>query len=402
MAISRGIIYHKLIDDFKFLIFSFFTNLNNEKYIKKFEKKFSFFNQSKYCIAMPFARTAFYFIIKSLKLQKGDEVIISPLQIKAMLEIILHFQLRPVIVDINKNDLNFNLKDLKNKINKKTKLVLLTYLYGIVPDLMEIKKTIGKKIFLVEDFSQCLGGKFKNIKVGNFGDFAFYSMSATKTLDAYGGAAIVTNYKDKYKLLKSNIVHLKSPSRIFLIKKIFVSLLRSFFTNRLIFTYFVIYILKFMQTLGLNFFRKFIGYRSFKLNYKKLPNLWFQKITSLQAEAGLKFIKRVKLDDDKRIKNASKIINFFNRKSFPCKNKNSHNVYWQLCLIHGKSELIQKKLLSKGIDIASPSIALLSKSITSRNLVANNLYKNIIFIPCYPSLRENELNLICHNLTKYV
>ena len=64
----------------------------------------------------------------------------------------------------------------------------------MVPNLNELIKFCNKnKLFVIEDFSQCLNGKFENKKVGTFGDIGVYSSSKTKTLDVYGGGLCVTN-----------------------------------------------------------------------------------------------------------------------------------------------------------------------------------------------------------------
>lgn len=160
-AIPRGIIYRNLTEELKYLTKSLYSQLDDISEIDKFEKKFAKFNNSKYCISFPFARTAFYSILKFHKFKKGDEIILPPIQIKPMIEIVLNLKLKPVIVDLDKATLCYDLKDLKKKITYKTKGMLLTYLYGVVPDIRKIKDIVGKKILIIEDFSQCLNGKFK-------------------------------------------------------------------------------------------------------------------------------------------------------------------------------------------------------------------------------------------------
>ena len=65
-----------------------------------------------------------------------------------------------------------------------------------VPNIKEII-SISKEsnLFVIEDFSQCLNGKFKAQKVGTFGDVGVYSASSIKTLDTYGGGLLVCRNK---------------------------------------------------------------------------------------------------------------------------------------------------------------------------------------------------------------
>ena len=395
MTICRGIIYHKISDDLLNLCKSLYCKLDDKKKIKNFEIRFKRFNHSKYCLTYPFARSAFLSILKTDKnIKPGDEIILSSIQIKGMLDVIVSLKLKPVIVDIEPNTLNFDLKDLKKKITKKTKVVLLTYLYGVVPNLDKILNIIKKKkIILVEDFSQCLGGMYKNKIVGNFGDFGIYSLSATKTLDTYGGGILVTNKKQFFK--KNLIFHknLKSKSRLFLIFKIFQSLYRNIFSKKILF-YFIIKIFKFLNFFGYKNYSRFLGKRSKKI-MKFIPSLWFTSFTSLQAEFGSKLLNTVKFYDRKRISNVMKIKEGVGKQFFPTIEKRSFNVFWQLAFINKKSEKIRLFALSKNIDIARPSIQLLSNILkTARLKRSRNIYDNLILIPSYHSLNAIEVSKI--------
>ena len=58
---------------------------------------------------------------------------------------------KPVFVEID-NTKSFNLDDLKSKISNKTKVVLATYLTGILPDIEQLSKIIEEnKLLLIED-----------------------------------------------------------------------------------------------------------------------------------------------------------------------------------------------------------------------------------------------------------
>lgn len=390
--ICRGEIYHSVKDDFINLIKSFFCNLNKEELINKFEKKFRVFNNSKYCISFPFARTALYFFLKSHKINHG-EVIISSIQIKGMIEVIENLNCKPIIVEIEKKTLNFNLVDLEKKINKNTKVVILTYLYGLIPNIEEIKKIIkkkNKKILIVEDFSQCIGGEFKKIKTGNHADVGIYSLSATKVLDTYGGGLLVTNNYKIFIKIKSLTKELKKVKRFFLINKIFVSLIRNILSKKYFFI-FIIQIFKLLNLLKFSFYKSFVGKRNFKLNSRILPNVWFSKFTSLQASYGIELLKNVDQINSCLINNSKYIKSKIGERYFCEDTIYAKNVYWQLPFISTKSKFIQNKLIFKNIDVASPSIQFLGDLKNINLPVSKRIYYNCIFIPSYPSLKIDNL-----------
>ena len=403
MVICRGIIYHKIIEELSNLLKSLFINLDDKKEIKKFENKFKKFNKSKYCMSYPFARSALMSILKTeANIKPGDEIIISSIQIKGMLDVIKNLRLNPIIVDISPETLNFDLNDLKKKINKKTKLILLTYLYGIVPDVYKILKIIKKKkIILVEDFSQCLGGKYNSKIVGNFGNYGIYSLSATKTLDTYGGGILVTNDKKSYLKNLSYNNSLSKTSRRFLIYKIFLSLIRNIFSKKPLF-YIVILIFKLFNLIGYDGYSKFIGSRKTKL-LNKIPKIWETKFTSLQAKYGSYLIRNVKKENKLRIKNVNLIKKIINKNYFPIDLKKSYNVYWQLALNTKNPNFVRKEALKNNIDIATPSIQLLSKVISNTKIKKSiEIYKNLLLLPSYHTLNNDEINEIGKKIKKYV
>ena len=87
--IPRGIIYHKLSYDFKNIFRVLYSKLNDENIIKKFENKFAEYNNSKFCVAFPFARMGIYYSLKIKDYPKNSEIIMPPITIKAILDVVL-------------------------------------------------------------------------------------------------------------------------------------------------------------------------------------------------------------------------------------------------------------------------------------------------------------------------
>tara|TARA_Y100001970_G_scaffold289928_1_gene421810 strand:- start:5030 stop:6265 length:1236 start_codon:yes stop_codon:yes gene_type:complete len=403
--LPRGIIYHKLSEDLLFFFKSFFCNLSNKSIIEKWEKKFAEYNNRKYCLSFPFARTALYYALKSQNFPPGSEIILPPITIKGMLDVVINLKLKPVYVDINLDTLCFDSKQLNNSINSKTRAILLTYLFGIVPDidkLIEISKK--NRLFIIEDFSHALNARQNNKKLGTFGDIGIYSSSSIKTLDTYGGGHLICDDSNLYEsllLFKSKLV---KPSRFHLIKKIFIDLYRNLATSKGIFDFFVFPFLVFLFLLDPKKIIKQTGNRS-KKKLNELPKVWFESFTSFQAYIGLKYISYVDLNDDKRIFNVNYIKSNTNNLKYPLGNKEqSYNVYWQFITYFENFEKIQKNFIKNRIDTASTSLELISslKSYPNSKFMPNAsyLHKNGIFIPSYPGIKDFELERICKTINK--
>ena len=167
------------------------------KYLENFEKNFSNFIGSNYCVGVGNGTDALEIAVKSLKLKKNSEIIVPNNTWISTAEAVLNNGYKVVFCDINLDDYTICTKSLEKKISKKTSAIIAVHLYGNAADMNKIKKLVrGKKIKIIEDCAQAHGTKFKYKHVGTFGDVGTFSFFPGKNLGAFGdGGAIVTNSK---------------------------------------------------------------------------------------------------------------------------------------------------------------------------------------------------------------
>ena len=140
--------------------------------------------------------------IKKNCLKRGDEVLIPVLCWSTSIWPLVQFGLKPVFVDVDIKTLNIDLTDLKKKINKKTKAIMLINVLGISSDLFEIKKIANKKkIIVIEDNCESLGSKLKNKYLGTFGDYGTFSFYYSHQITSGEGGMVTCNKKEDYDLL---------------------------------------------------------------------------------------------------------------------------------------------------------------------------------------------------------
>jgi len=402
LVIPRGIVYHNVNDDVSALLRSTYSSLNDVAPIRKFEAKFANYIGCNYCISFPFARTAIYYALKSRDFKIGDEIIMPPITIKSILDVVLDLKLKPVFVDINQDTLCFNLENLKLAIGPNTKAILITYLFGMVPQL-DCLMTLCKEneLFVIEDFSQCLNGRFKDKKVGSFGDIGVYSASSTKTLDTYGGGLLVCNDENDAKCLRGHQKSLQPAKRTQLIQKIITDLIRNIATTRLVFHLFVFPLLKLINFLYPESVIKHTGDRK-KEMIENLPQDWFTSFTSFQANEGLRMIETIENSDQLRKNNVNQVKSSTSTVMFPTSVKNAKSVYWQLVAYFDEPAKVQKYLQSKNIDTSTTSLEYIANlpayPIKGDTPNANKLYYNGLFVPAYPGLSETDLSHISHVL----
>jgi len=172
--------------------------------VKRFENNFSNFIGNKYSVAVSSGTAALEIAIKSLKLKKGDEVIIPNFTIISNAMAVLKEGLNIKLVDCNIKDWNMDIIEIEKKITKKTKAIIATHIYNFPLRVDILKKICRKnKIILIEDAAEVIGQKLNNKLCGSYGDISIFSFYANKQITTGEGGMITTNSKKLYEQSKS-------------------------------------------------------------------------------------------------------------------------------------------------------------------------------------------------------
>lgn len=396
--IPRGIIYHELSESIRYLLQSMASPLDDEEKISQFETDFAQYCQRKYCVAFPFARTAIYFVLKSLNLPKGSEVLLPPITIKGIVDVVLALGLVPRYVELDDETISFDLGDLSRKITPQVRVAIITPLFGLVPDVPAMVELLRKHdVFIIEDFSQCLNGEYAGQRIGTFGNAAIYSASSIKTLDTLGGGMAITDDQVLYENLRRAQEGLSPASRKFLIKKAWINLVRNAATSKWIFSALTFPMLQLIRKSNPEAALKQTGHRD-KDPLSALPKVWFCRYTSLQAGIGLSHLGGVRNEDDARVKNVEFVKASCGARRFPATTEQSANVYWQLIMLVPDAFEAQAFFAERGVDSATSSLELVSalEKYPNRAIlpVAEKIYRNGIFIPCFPNLTQPDMQRI--------
>jgi perosamine synthetase len=172
--------------------------------VKRFENNFSNFIGHKYSVAVSSGTAALEIAIKSLKLKKGDEVIIPNFTIISNALAVLKENLSIKLIDCSIKDWNMDISQVEKKITKKTKVIIATHIYNFPARIDVLKKICNKnKIILVEDAAEAIGQRLNNKLCGSFGDISIFSFYANKQITTGEGGMITTNNKKLYEKSKS-------------------------------------------------------------------------------------------------------------------------------------------------------------------------------------------------------
>ena len=204
----------KLVSQKKAILSEINYLVKNSKFIggpeiENFEKKFSNFTGSKFCVSVANGTDALEIAVKSLNIKKNSEIIVPVNTWISTAEAVVNNGYKLVFCDVNLDDYTISIDDLKKKINKKTKAIIAVHLYGNPVNMNEIKSIAKrKKIKVIEDCAQAHGTKINGKHVGTFGDIGTFSFFPGKNLGAFGdGGGIITNSKNLFEYCKRASAH---------------------------------------------------------------------------------------------------------------------------------------------------------------------------------------------------
>ena len=176
-------------------------------YVKKLEERFSAFVDCKYGITTTSGTTALHLACAALGISKNDQVLVSSSTNMACPFAIDYCGAIPIPIDIEKETWQMDVSKIEEKINEKTKAIMVVHLFGHPVDMDPVVK-IAKKhnLKIIEDCAESHGVEYKGKKVGSIGDVGAFSFFANKTITCGEGGMVVTNSEkigEKAKSLKN-------------------------------------------------------------------------------------------------------------------------------------------------------------------------------------------------------
>jgi dTDP-4-amino-4,6-dideoxygalactose transaminase len=172
-----------------------------KEYVKDIEVKLPGFEDRKHLYTNT-GRGSLYTILKALDISKGDEIIIQSFTCMALVVPLIWLDITPVYADIDLDTYNMALDEIKRKISKRSRAVIVQHTFGIPAEIEKIKEYIdqeneerepNQKIYLIEDCAHCLNIKLRDKYLGSFGDVSFFSFGQDKVVSTTQGGCIVVN-----------------------------------------------------------------------------------------------------------------------------------------------------------------------------------------------------------------
>jgi dTDP-4-amino-4,6-dideoxygalactose transaminase len=160
---------------------------------ERFEQRYAAYLGAKHFSLAASGSYALTAAMIGLGLGPGDEVLVPAHTYMASATSVLAAGAIPVIVDINES-ITIDPAAIEASIGPHTRAIIAVHMWGTTCDLdaiMDIARR--RKLFVIEDACQAVGGSYKGRKLGTIGDIGAFSFNFYKNMSAGEGGGVVTS-----------------------------------------------------------------------------------------------------------------------------------------------------------------------------------------------------------------
>jgi len=185
--------------------------------VEELEKEIGDFVGATYAIATNNATNALHLALSAMGLKRADKVLMSVNSFVNLPETVRHFDAEPIFIDIESDGFNIDINKLEEYLeannSKKLRALMLTFVAGGIPNLDRIY-AIAKKyeLIIIEDATSALGAMYKDEMIGSLSaDMTIFSTnySNSKTVISRGGLIVTQdeNLANRAKLLRTHAIN---------------------------------------------------------------------------------------------------------------------------------------------------------------------------------------------------
>jgi perosamine synthetase len=173
------------------------SRIANGDYVTKFEEGFGQILGCPNVVSTVDMTSAVFLALYLAGVGEGDEVLTTSFACMSTNSAIAHCGAVPAWVDVQPQSVEINLDDLINKINTKTKAVILYHVAGYPGPAREVAALCQERgLTLIEDCDNALYASREGVLVGSHGDFAVYSFYPNRQINTTEGGALVCKNPD--------------------------------------------------------------------------------------------------------------------------------------------------------------------------------------------------------------
>jgi dTDP-4-amino-4,6-dideoxygalactose transaminase len=399
---------------------SVFAPLRRGHRVEEFEAAFGDKFGFKHCHTASTARVCLYLALKSLDLPKGSEVLMTPVTIADMVNMIRVADLEPTFVDIEMGSYNVDIDHLNGQITPETKVLFVTHLMGLVPNMEAIRKIADDHgILVIEDFSQNFGSTFEGSKIGTMGVASIASVSMMKTVCCYIGGIFCTNdpdlserFKAVYKEAIGDAIPRKIVSRL-----LFKNCLLQLALSRLGFSLVTYYAVKLLTRFSGKEVSNYQRANVYKLANE--PDIFLRTeppqqllfgMSDVQARLALRSLEGVDAGNRRRMDLVGVLYDSIDTR-FHARLPRPHDwdgsVFWRMGVLVDDPVQFREFMFESYIDTGYTNLFCCTdvpefREFRSPTPTASRIISNVVMLPVHSTYSESDMRWIGHCVNQYL
>jgi dTDP-4-amino-4,6-dideoxygalactose transaminase len=177
------------------------STLGGGTVVPQFEAAFARALRVKRGVAMNSAMSVLHASVAAAEAGAGDEVICDPVCVFGAAATMYHNAV-PVFVDVDPVTMNMNPDLIEEKINERTKALIVTHIWGLPADMDRVVAIAHKHgVTVIEDCAHALFATYKGRYAGTLGDIGSFSFQMSKQMGLGDGGMGVTSNEELAKTL---------------------------------------------------------------------------------------------------------------------------------------------------------------------------------------------------------
>ena len=175
------------------------TWISGGPFVDRLEHDFGRYQGMRHAAAASNGTTALHMAFLALNLQPGDEVVVPGFAFLTAANLALQLGATPVFTEVDPTTWCMTAEAVERCLSPRTKVIVPVHTYGGVCAVDEILELInGRAISVVEDVAEAFSSRYKNRLAGTMGVMGTFSFQATKTITTGEGGMVVTDNQDLY------------------------------------------------------------------------------------------------------------------------------------------------------------------------------------------------------------
>jgi len=272
-----------------------------EQLLAALEKRLGDWTGARHSLCLPQGRLGIYLALRCL-IQPGQRVILSPYTIFDVVNMVICAGGHPVFADIEPDTCNIDPRQVKELIDSDTGAVIATHLQGLACDIEEISEICrARGVPLIEDGTQCLGGRVGGRHVGTIGDVGIFSFSLKKNVNTLYGGFLITNNNALRDRIRADLDSFPFEGKGVILKQAAKCLVGDVLTSPPVFQILTFWLLRHACLHHTQRISKLTRPEDRPQLITELPEQYRTRMTPLQARLALRQIESIEQDMQKRL-----------------------------------------------------------------------------------------------------